>query len=130
MHTDVFGFAENEGIPTYGLGYKLTLAKNKDDAVLYKSVALADDRIKIDHIHWYVPHYTYYTLSVQQQSMSSIKILLRTPTELSYTERSVFMKKLNSRSRWNFELVSQENMNVSVGIVIRFQQRDRQDSQI
>ena len=33
---DVFGFAKHQEKATYGLGYKLTLAKNKDDAVCKK----------------------------------------------------------------------------------------------
>ena len=33
---DVFGFAENQEKATYGLGYKLTLTRNSDNAVLKK----------------------------------------------------------------------------------------------
>ena len=58
MLRDVFGFAEHQEKATYGLGYKLTLTRNKDDAVIDKACGIADARIKIDHIHWYVPHYT------------------------------------------------------------------------
>ena len=68
---DVFGFAECQEKATYGLGYKLTLTRNKDDAVIDKA-GIADGRIRIDHIHWYVPHYT---PSIQQQSILSNQIL-------------------------------------------------------
>ena len=51
------------------------------------------------------------------------------PTELRYVERSVFMKKLKNQNLWNFDLGSQENMNVPIWIIIGFQQQDRQDSQ-
>ena len=57
------------------------------------------------------------------------QILCKTPTELRYGERSVFMKEVNNQNLWNFELGSQESMNVSIWIIIGFQQRDRQDSQ-
>ena len=30
---DIFGFAEHQGKATYGLGYKLTLTRNSDNAV-------------------------------------------------------------------------------------------------
>ena len=63
MLKDVFGFAEHQEKATYGLGYKLTLTRNKDDAVIDKAGGIADARIKLDHIHWYVP---YYTPSIQQ----------------------------------------------------------------
>ena len=126
MLKDVFGFAECQEKATYGLGYKLTLTRNKDDAVIDKAGIIAEARIRIDHIHWYVPHYT---PSIQQQSTLSKQILSKTPTELRYVERSVFMKEVNNQNVWNFELGSQENMNVPIWIVIGFQQRDRQDSQ-
>ena len=126
MLKDVFGFAEHKEKATYGLGYKLTLTRNKDDAVIDKAGGIADARIRIDHIHWYVP---LYTSSIQQQSTLSKQILSRTPTELRYVERSVFMKEVNNQNLLNFELGSHENMNVPLCIIIGFQQRDRQDSQ-
>ena len=126
MLKDVFGFAEHQEKATYGLGYKLTLTRNKVDAVIDKANATADARIRIDHIHWYVPHYT---PSIQQQSTLSKQILSKTPTELRYVERSVIMKEVNNQNLWNFELGSHENMNVPIWIIRRFQQRDRQDSQ-
>ena len=39
------------------------------------------------------------------------------------------MKEVNIQKLWNFELDSQENMNIPIWIIIRFQQQDRQDSQ-
>ena len=124
MLKDAFGFAEHQEKATYGLGYKLTLTRNKDDAVIDKPGGIADARIRIDHIHWYVPHYT---PSIQQHSTLSKQILSKTPTELRYVERSVFMKEVNNQNLWNFELGSHENMNVPIWIIIGFQQRDRQD---
>ena len=89
-------------------------------------MALADVRIKIDHIHWYVPHYI---PSLQQHSLLSKQILNKIPTELRYVERSVFMKELNNQNLWKFELGSQKSKNVPIWITIGFQQRDRLDSQ-
>ena len=126
MLKDVFGFAEHQEKATYGLGYKLSKTRNKDDAVIDKAGGFADARIRIDHIHWYVPHYT---PSIQQQSTFSKHILSKTPTELRYVERSVFMKEVNNQNLWNFELGSHENMNVTIWVIIGFQQQDKQDSQ-
>ena len=125
MLKDVFGFAEHQEKATFGLGYKLTLTRNKDEAVIDKVAGIAEARIKIDHIHWYKAHYT---PSMQQQAILSDQILNNKPTELRYVERSVFMKEVNNQSVWNFELGSQENMNVPIWIIIGIQQRDRQDS--
>ena len=126
MLKDVFGFAECQEKATYGLGYKLTLTRNKDDAVIDKAKGIADARIRIDHIHWYVPHYT---PCVKQQTILFKQIKEEKHTELRYVERSVFMKQVNNQNVWNFELGSQENMNVPIWIIIGFQQQDRQDSQ-
>ena len=125
MLKDVFGFAEHQEKTTYDLGYKLTLTKNKDEAVIDKVAGIADARIKIDHIPWYVPHYI---PSMSQQAIKSKQILNKTPTELRYVERSVFMKEVNNQNLWNFELGSYENMNVPIWIFTGFQQQDRQDS--
>ena len=39
------------------------------------------------------------------------------------------MKEVNNQNLWNFELGSQESMNVPIWNIEGFQQRDRQDSQ-
>ena len=59
-----------------------------------KTTGFANARIKIDQIHWYVP---LYTPSIQQQGILSNQTLSKTPTELRYIERSVFMKKINNK---------------------------------
>ena len=123
---DIFGLVECQEKATYGLGYKLTLTRNKNDAVLEKALSTAAARIKIDHIHWYVPHYT---PSIQQQSILSKQILSRLPTGIRCVDRSVFIKEVKNQNFWNFELGSQENMKVPIWINKGFQQRDRQDSQ-
>ena len=105
MLKDVFAFAEHQEKAIHGLGYKLTITRNKHEAVIDKVAGTADSRIKIDHIPWCVPHYT---PSIQQQSILSKQILSKTPTELRYVERSVFMKKVNNQNLWIFELGSQE----------------------
>ena len=107
MLKDVFGFAEGQEKATYGLDYKLLLTRNKDEAVIDKVVGIADGRIKIDHIHWYVPHYT---PSKSQQAVMPKQTSNKTPTELRCVERSVFMKEVDNQNLWNFELGSQENM--------------------
>ena len=55
---DIFGFAEHQEKRTNGLGYKLTLTRNTDNAVLNKTAATNDAKIKIDSLDWYVPHYS------------------------------------------------------------------------
>ena len=123
---DVFGFAEHQEKATHGLGYKLTLTRNSDNAVLNKADATILGKVKINAIEWYVPHYT---ASMSQQAVLSNQIVNKIPTELKYIERSVFMKEVNTQNLWNFELGTQEGINVPIWIRIGFQQEDRRKSQ-
>ena len=123
---DVFGFAEYQNKGTYGLGYKLTLTRNTNNAVLNKDNAINLGRIKINAIEWYVPHYT---PSLQQQSILSKQIINKTPTEIIYPERSVFMKEVNTQNFWTFELGTQDGINIPTWIFVCFQQNDRQHDQ-
>ena len=117
---DVIGYADYQQKGTYGLGYKLTLTRNTDNAVLNKDNAINNGRIKINAIEWYVTHYT---PSMQQQSILSKQILNKTPTQIQYPERSVFMKEVNTQNVWTFELGTQEGINIPTWIFVAFQQK-------
>ena len=106
---DVFGFAEYQEKVTYGLGYKLTLTRNSDNAVLNKANATNNAKNKFIAIDWYVPHYT---PSMQKQSILYKQIINETPTQIQYPERSVFMKEVNTQNFWTFELGTQEGINI------------------
>ena len=123
---DFFGITEHQEKGTYGLGYKLTLTRNTDNAVLKKAAATNNAKIKIISHDWYVPHYSpnleeYYKLMYQ--------IKKNTPTLLHYPERSVFMKELKTEILWIFELGTQEGINVPIWIFVALQQNDRQNDQ-
>ena len=123
---DVFGFAEYQEKATYGLGYKLTMTRNSDNAVLNKGNAINIAKIKINAIEWYVPHYT---PSMQQQAILSKQIINKTPTQIQYPERSVFMKEAKTQNFWTFELGTQEGINIPTWVFVAFQQNDRQHDQ-
>ena len=123
---DVFGFAQYQEKATYGLGYKSTLTRSIDNAVLNKGNAINNGKIKINAIEWYIP---LYIPSIQQQSIISKQILNKTPTQLQYPERSVFMKEVNIQIFWSFELGTQEGINIRTWIFVVFQQNRRQHDQ-
>ena len=126
MLKDIFEFAEHQEKATYGLGYKLTLKRSSDNAVLNKADATNLGKVKIIAFEWYVPHYT---ASIKQQTLLSDQILNSIPTELQNIEKSVFMKEVNTQNLWNFELGTQEGINVPIWKIIGFQKQDRQNSQ-
>ena len=105
MLKDIFGFAEHQEKGTYSLGYKLTITRNSDDAVLNKGNAINNAKIKIISIDWYVPHYT---PSHSQEKTSMDQIVKKMPTGFWYLERSLFMKEVETQNLWTFELGTQE----------------------
>ena len=123
---DIFGFAEHQKKGTYGLGYKLTLTRNTDNAVLNKDNAVANARVKINSLDWYVPHYS---PNLEEYNKLMTQIKKNSPTLLHYPERSVFMKEVNTQNLWTFELGTQEGINVPVWKFVAFQQNDRQNDQ-
>ena len=120
---DVFRFAEHQEKASYGLGYKLTLTRNSDNAVVNKTNATAIGKIKINSFEWYVPHYT---ASLIEQGIIMKQITDKLPTEIRFVERSAFMKEVNTRNLWSFEIGTQEGINVPIWIIVGFQQSDRQ----
>ena len=92
---DIFGFVERQEVATYGLGYKLTLTRNTDNAILNKANATNNAKIKINSLERYVPHYT---PSLNEHNKIMIQIKQKTPTNLHYPERSVFMEEVNTQN--------------------------------
>ena len=120
---DNFGFAEHQETATHGLDYKLTLTRNTDNAVLNEANATNNAKIKINSLEWYVPHYTP-SLGAYNKLMNQIK--QKSPTNLHYPERSVFMKEVNTQKFWTFELGTQEGINIPIWFFVIFQQSDTQ----
>ena len=123
---DIFGFAEHQQISSYGLGYKLTLTRNTDNAVLNKANATNNAEIKSNSLECCVPHYT---PSLNEYSKLMKQTENKTPTNLHYPERSVFMKEVNTHNFWTFELGTQEGINVPIWVFLVFQQMDRKNDQ-
>ena len=108
------------------MGYKLILTRYSDNAVLNKANATTNAKIKINSLEWYVPHYT---PSLGEYNKLMTQIRQKTPTNLHYPERSVFMKEVNTQNFWTFELGTQEAINVPIWVFVVFQQMDRQNDQ-
>ena len=123
---NVFGHAEHQEKCTYGLGYRLILTRNTDNAALNKDTGLTDAKVKINSLDWYVPHYT---ANLEEYTKLMTQINKKTPTLMHYVERSVFMKEVNTQNLWTFELGTQEIINAPIWIFVAFQQSDRQNNQ-
>ena len=130
---DLFGFADQEKI-TYALGYTLTLKRNTNNDAILRSVGVDAAKVVIKDLGWYIPHYV---PSIENQQLVMDQILNKDTTELSYTERIIFRKDVNTSSSWTFELGNAGgNAGGSSGIesptfvIVGFQARNKIDSQV
>ena len=123
---DIFGFAEHQDTATYGLGYRSTLTRNTDNAVLNEANATNNGKSKINSLEWYV---TLYTPGLYEYNNLLTQIRQKTPTNLHYPERSVFMKEDITWNFWTFELGTQIGINIPIWVFVIFQQGDRQNDQ-
>ena len=122
---DLFGFADQVKI-TYGLGYTLTLKRNTNNDAILRSVGVDAAKVVIKDIGWYIPHYV---PSIENQQLVMDQILNKDPTELSYTERNIFRKDVNTNSNWTFELGS-SGTSTPTFVIVGFQARNKIDSQV
>ena len=122
---DLFGFADQEKI-IYGLGYTLTLKRNNNNDAILRSVGVDAAKVVIKDIGWYIPHYV---PSLENQQFVMDQILNKDPTELSYTERIIFRKDVNTNSNWTFELGS-AGESCPTFVIVGFQARNKIDSQV
>ena len=93
-------------------------------------------KIDIKNISWYIPHYV---PSIENQQLVMNQILNKDPTELYFTERTVFRKDVNTNSNWTFELGNAGGNSNNGGsyrescptfVIVGFQARNKTDSQV
>ena len=127
---DLFGFADQEKI-SYGLGYTLTLKPNTNNDMILRGAGVDAAKVVVKDISWYIPHYV---PSLENQQLVMDQILNKDPTELFYTERTVFRKGVNTNNSWTFELGdaggNSNNESCPVFVIVGFQARNKIDSQI
>ena len=82
---DLFGFADQAKI-TYGLGYTLTLKRNTNNDVVFRTNGVNAAKVIVKDISWYIPHYV---PSLENQQLVMDQILNKDPTELFYTVQSL-----------------------------------------
>ena len=125
---ELFGFADQEKI-TYGLGYTLTLERNNNNYAILRGNGVDAAKIDIKDISWYIPHYV---LSLENQQLVMDQLLNKDPTELFYTERTVFRKDATTNNSWTFELGNsggEAAQSTPTFVIVGFQARNKIDSQ-
>ena len=94
MLRDSFGFAEHQQKATYGLRYKLTLARKNDSAVFNRSDAVNNVKSSISSNERLVSHYT---PTLERESILLKQVKNEVPTDLHYVERPVFMQEVKNQ---------------------------------
>ena len=121
---DLYGFADQEKI-AYGLGYTLTLKRNTSKDAILRGNAVDAAKVVVKDISWYIPHYV---PSLDNQQLVLNQILNKDPTELFYTERTVFRKDVNTNNNWTFEL-GNSGKSTPTFVIVGFQASIKVDSQ-
>ena len=122
----IIGFAEHQEKATYGWGYKLTLTKNNNNAVLKKAPGGDDVKNAVKTNDWYVPHHT---PSMDKKTIISKLISDKTSTEFQFLERFLFMNDVHVQNLWILERGNQKGVNVRFWTIVGFHQRDSQNSE-
>ena len=107
------------------MGYSLTLKRNNSNDPIIRDNDVDAAKIKIKDIFWYIPHYT---PSMENQQLVMDQILDKDPTEIFYTERTVFRKDVNMNNSWTFEL-GNSGESTPTYVVVDFQARNKIHSQ-
>ena len=128
---DIFGFAGHQDNCTYGLGYKLKLQRNSDKhALSHRAGATNSDnlalagRVIIGDIGLYVPHYT---PSISNEKIMLGHIVSEAATEMSYINKSSYVRNLTTGNKWTFELAG--SIDTPIYIIVVFMQRDQSNQQ-
>ena len=82
-------------------------------------------KVVVKDISWYIPHYV---PSLENQQLVLNQILNKDPTELYYTERTVFRKDVNTNNNWTFELDT-SGISTPTFVFVGFQARNKIDLQ-
>ena len=101
---DVFGYVNHIDKVNYGLGYTLQLKRAGNGNSIYRDGAVAEAKLEIKDIIWYVRHQT---PSYDNIALVSNHLLSGKNTDYSYISRTVSQKQVDSNNQWIFELRSE-----------------------
>ena len=121
---DLFGFADQEKI-TYGLGYPITLKRKNNNHPIIRTAGADVAKVVVKDISWYTPHYV---PNLENQQLVLNQRLNKNPTELSFTERTVFRIDVNTNNNWTFEL-GNSGESTPTFVFVGFQAKKKIDSQ-
>ena len=89
MLKEFLSFAVHQERGTYGLGYRLTLTRNSDNALLNKGNALNNAKIISNNIDWMLPTFK---PNLEQQNIIMNQIVKKMAIRLRYIERSIHVE--------------------------------------
>ena len=111
------------------MGYTLTLKRNNNNDAILRGNAVDAAKIDIKDTSWYIPHYV---PSLENQQLDMDQLLNKDPTELFYTERTVFRKYVSTNNSWTIELGNsggEAAQSTPTFVIVGFKARNKIDSQ-
>ena len=119
---DVFGYVYHIDKINYGLGYSLQLKRADIGNSIYRNNAVAEAKLEIKDIIWYVRHHT---PSYDNIALVSNHLLSGKNTDYSYISRTVSQKQVDSNNQWGFELGVKSGDELPIFAIIAFQNQNR-----
>ena len=77
------------------MGYTFTLKRNSSNDVVFRTNGVDVAKVVVKDIAWCIPHYV---PNLENQQLVLNQMLTKDPTELYYTERTVFRKDVNTNN--------------------------------
>ena len=121
---DLFGSAGQK--KTYGLCYTPTLKRNSSNDAIIRGNGVDAAKVVVKYISWYIP--PHYVPNFENQQLVMDQLLNKDPTELYYTERTIFRNDVNTNNNWTFEL-GNSGESTPIFVIVGFQARNKIDSQ-
>ena len=92
---------------------------------IFRTAAVDAAKVVVKDIFWFIPHYV---PSIENQQLVLNQILKKDPTDMSFTERTVFRKDVNTNNNWTY-VVGISGESTPTFVIVGFQARNKSDSQ-
>ena len=119
----MFGFADKKN--NFCIGLHSYFKRNNNNDPIIRTAAVDADEVVVKDISGYVPHYV---PNLKNQQLVLNQISNKGPTELSFTERTVFRKDVNTNNNWTFE-IGNSGESTPTFVIVGLQARNKIGSQ-
>ena len=118
----IFDFCEDYNKILYGMKQTLTLTRNDDNDTIFKVGAVADGKIRLDKISWYLP----YVMPADKEKMELYKIIEKKETlQVGYRMIQCDTASVPQTTSFTWRLAVKSSPEVPRFIIVGFQTNKR-----